>query len=167
MKIYADIRDVALEFELNENNGDSTISIDGQAQNYSLQPLGENRYSLLVGQRSYRLQMVRSNGTINVMLDGEYFPIRVEDERMRTMRELVQASGAGSAGDVVVAPIPGLLTKINVAVGDKVHKGQGLLILEAMKMENEIKASGEGTVKKILAEEGKPVEKDQQLIIIE
>ena len=65
------------------------------------------------------------------------------------------------------APMPGLVVQLEVAEGDQVTSGQGLVIVEAMKMENELKSEGEGTVKRILVEPGQAVDKDQVLVEFE
>ena len=99
--------------------------------------------------------------------DGEYFEVRVEDERMRKLRELVSKAAQGSGEQIITAPIPGLITGLSVNPGDSVKAGDPLLILEAMKMENEIKSPYEGAIKSILVDKGAAVDKDQKLIIIE
>ena len=85
---------------------------------------------------------------------------------MRALRELVKKSAISSGEQVVKAPIPGLITSIKVEEGQEVHASEGLLILEAMKMENEIKADFAGTISKIHIEPNAPVEKDQELLTI-
>lgn len=77
-----------------------------------------------------------------------------------------QASGPAGEG-VVVSPIPGHVLEISVSVGDKVLKGQKVLVLEAMKLENTITAVKDGTIQKIMVNEGDAVNHDQQLMIIE
>jgi biotin carboxyl carrier protein len=77
-----------------------------------------------------------------------------------------QASSPAGEG-VVVSPIPGHVLEISVSVGDKVLKGQKVLVLEAMKLENTITAVKDGTIQKIMVNEGDAVNHDQQLMIIE
>lgn len=84
------------------------------------------------------------------------------DERLLALRKNTRA--AGSAGQIIAAPMPGFLKAILVAEGDVVEKGSSLCILEAMKMENEIKAPGRLVVKRLIAKGGTAVEKGAPLI---
>ena len=90
----------------------------------------------------------------------------MEDEQSREIRVLVEKSKQSISEFTISAPIPGLITKVKVNEGDKIKQSDGVLILEAMKMENEIKSESEGIIKKILVKEGMTVEKDQELIVI-
>jgi biotin carboxyl carrier protein len=85
---------------------------------------------------------------------------------MRALRELVKKSAQSSGEQIIKAPIPGLITRIKVTEGQSVNAGDGLLILEAMKMENEIKADFSSVITKIHVEQNQPVEKDQDLLTI-
>lgn len=86
------------------------------------------------------------------------------DERTEHIRSLAGASHGAERGGVVRAPMPGLVIRIQVAVGDRVRAGQGLVVLEAMKMENELKAPADGTVARIAASQGSAVEKGAVLV---
>ena len=167
MKIFADTKNDSFTFEMVEN-GDQPILKDKKYKyDYYLKSVGNNRYFFKLDGKSYLVQMQRNNGFFNVTVDGEYFEFRVEDERMRTLRELVNKASQSSGEQLVTAPIPGLITGIKINEGDKVSVGDGLVTLEAMKMENEIKSGFEGTIKKIFIENGAAVEKDQKLLVIE
>jgi biotin carboxyl carrier protein len=98
-------------------------------------------------------------------VDGETYRIRVEEET----RYLIRTRGgtAGGGGQVLKAPMPGRVVLIEVTVGQRVQKGDGLVILEAMKMENEFRASSEGTVKEIRVEVGQAVNPGDVLLVIE
>lgn len=166
MKIFADIKDKTFIFEQFMQNGTPVIRKDNKDQTFRFESLGRNRYSLIINNRSFLVNILRKDGIYHVNVDGEYFPIRVEDERSKTLRELVQHASKGSADQVIVAPIPGLITQIKIKEGDEIKQGDGLIILEAMKMENEIKAQVDGVVKEVLVQKGSPVDKDQKLIVI-
>jgi propionyl-CoA carboxylase alpha chain len=66
-----------------------------------------------------------------------------------------------------MAPMPGLIVRVNVAAGDRVQPGQGLVVMEAMKMENELRATAAGTVKRVMAAPGAAVEKGALLLEME
>jgi len=167
MKIYADIKKETFEFDLIENGDKPVLKEKKTEYDYELTPVCNNRYFFRLNGSSYLVQIQRNNGLYHVNIEGEDFDIRVEDERMRTLRELVQKAAHVSGEQIITAPIPGLITGIKVNIGDSISVGDGLLTLEAMKMENEIKSSIEGSVTKILVEKGTAVDKDQKLLIIE
>ena len=94
---------------------------------------------------------------------GGRFELAVVDERTHHVQQLV-ASGAPPTGHSLKAPMPGLVLRVLVAEGDQVAAGQGLVVLEAMKMENELKAGGTGVVRAVRVVAGATVEKGQLLL---
>lgn len=99
-----------------------------------------------------------------VTAQGERLEVRAEDERTRHIRSLLGTRGATAQAGTVRAPMPGLVVRVLVAPGDTVAAGQGLLALEAMKMENEIRAPAPGVVKAVAVLPGQAVEKGQLLL---
>jgi pyruvate carboxylase subunit B len=124
---------------------------------------------LTVGDEVHRI-VVRPAGTrgrYTIWVDGFRHEVDALDERMRAIRELAGAT-AGPVGPApLVAPMPGMIVRVNVQVGDRVQPGQGLVVMEAMKMENELRAQAPATVKAILAQAGTAVEKGALLIELE
>lgn len=105
-----------------------------------------------------------SRGRYTLWLDGYRFEVDALDERTRAIRELSGAV-AGPVGPApVVAPMPGLIVRVNVEAGDQVQAGQGLVVMEAMKMENELRAQAAGRVKAVHVAPGAVVEKGTLLI---
>jgi acetyl/propionyl-CoA carboxylase alpha subunit len=103
-------------------------------------------------------------GLYTLWLDGHRFEVDALDERTRAIRELSGAA-AGPVGPApIVAPMPGLIVRVNAQVGDHVNAGQGLVVMEAMKMENELRAQAAGRVKSVLVAAGSVVEKGALLI---
>jgi biotin carboxyl carrier protein len=166
MKIFADIIDLTWVFEQAERNGTTLLDEEGKTIPYSFTPLGNNRFSFIHNGTSHLIQIIKDNGIHHVHLDGEYYPVRIEDEKIRELKKLVEHSGDSRGEESIVAPIPGLITRINVHVGDKVKRGDGVIILEAMKMENEIKADCDGVIQEVLIKQGSSVEKNQTLLIL-
>ncbi len=108
-----------------------------------------------------------TRGEYTLWLDGHRFEVEALDERSKAIREL-SGAGAGPTGPAPLkAPMPGLIVRVNVQVGDQVQAGQGIVVMEAMKMENELKASAAGKVKSILATPGTAVEKGALLVELE
>jgi biotin carboxyl carrier protein len=103
---------------------------------------------------------------VNVLVRGQVSRVDVADERRLRLR-------AGSAGfsvegkQVINAPMPGKVVKVLVKQGDEVKEGQGLVVVEAMKMENELKSPKAGKVVELLAKEGTTVENNAKLVVVE
>ena len=105
-----------------------------------------------------------SRGAYTLWVDGFRFDGEALDERTRTIRDLTAASSKDTGPAPVVAPMPGLIVRVNVAIGDTVKAGQGVVVMEAMKMENELRASAPGKVKAVNVQPGKAVEKGTVLV---
>jgi pyruvate carboxylase subunit B len=98
--------------------------------------------------------------------DGRRWIAEVADERTRNLKQLVGQAAQRSEGGIVRAPMPGLVLRLEVEVGQKIALGSGLLVLEAMKMENEIRANAAGVIQQIFVQPGQPVDKGANLIEI-
>ncbi|MDX1673174.1 MAG: biotin/lipoyl-containing protein [Longimicrobiales bacterium] len=123
---------------------------------------------LLVDGRSHTL-VARRDGADGwaVYLDGERFEADVVDERARAIREMTGQAAADPGPRPIRAPMPGLVVRVAVEAGDRVEAGQSVAIVEAMKMENDLKAESDGVVAKVLVEVGEPVEKGAVLVELE
>ena len=108
-----------------------------------------------------------TRGRHTLWLDGFRYEVEALDERTRAIRALSGAGKEATGPAPLIAPMPGMIVRISVAVGDTVQAGQGLIVMEAMKMENELRAATAGTVKAILAREGTAVEKGALLLELE
>jgi len=146
--------------------GPEGASVDGTPVQADLEHVeGTDVRSLILDGRSHRILARRGEGgTWDLQVGGRRYRVEAVDERTRAIREMT-GSTAGPVGPRPVrAPMPGMVVKIDVAVGDVVTTGQGVAIVEAMKMENELKAEAAGVVTRIHVEPGQAVEKDQVLI---
>ncbi|MGA2132565.1 MAG: biotin/lipoyl-containing protein [Bryobacteraceae bacterium] len=121
-------------------------------------------YSVLLDGRSYEARVEDSNGSVIVFIDGHRFAVEIRDPRRRS-----RATGRpGAEGRLdVVAPMPGKVVRLLVAQGDTVEAGQGLLVVEAMKMQNELKAPKGGRVTILAARQGATVAAGEVLAVIE
>ena len=106
-------------------------------------------------------------GLYTLWLDGYRFDVEALDERTRAIRELSGASAGPTGPAPLVAPMPGLIVRVHVQVGDQVQIGQGLVVMEAMKMENELRVQAGGRVRNVLVAAGAVVEKGALLIELE
>ena len=116
-------------------------------------------------------QVDANNGTglgrkLHLAIGGRGYSVTLENDRSILLKSLLKNIVRPSAVTVISAPMPGLIVKVEVQVGQAVRQGQGLLILEAMKMENEIRAGRGGTIQAIHVESRKPVEKGEPLISV-
>jgi biotin carboxyl carrier protein len=122
-----------------------------------------------IGDEMHRAVVRRgdSRGRYTLWLDGYRYDVEALDERTHAIRELSAGSAAAAGPAPLKAPMPGLVVRINVAVGDTVAAGQGVIVIEAMKMENELRCTAAGRVKAIHVTVGQPVEKGALLVEIE
>jgi pyruvate carboxylase subunit B len=141
------------------------ILVDGAAHHAHLSALtGTPLWLLILDGVPVTLPAERSGrGAWVVTSQGERLEVRAEDERARHIRSLLGTQATHQAAGLVRAPMPGLVVRILVSEGDAVAAGQGLLVLEAMKMENEIRAPAAGTVGRLGVLPGQAVEKGQLL----
>jgi pyruvate carboxylase subunit B len=106
-------------------------------------------------------------GRFSLWVDGYRFEAEALDERRRALRDLTGAAAGPSGPAPIVAPMPGLIVRINVAAGDTVEAGQGVVVMEAMKMENELRATAAGKVRSVDVTPGTAVEKGALLVSLE
>ena len=124
---------------------------------------------LTIGDEVHRV-FVRSGetrGKYTLWVDGFRFDVEALDERSRAIRELSAAASKPSGPAPLVAPMPGMIVRVNVAEGDAVQPGQGLVVMEAMKMENELRATASGAVRRVHVAPGTAVEKGALLLEME
>ena len=108
-----------------------------------------------------------TRGRYTLWLDGFRYEVEALDERSHAIRELSGAATAASGPAPLKAPMPGMIVRVAVQVGDRVTPGQSLVVMEAMKMENELRATAAATVKAVLAQPGTAVEKGALLLEME
>jgi pyruvate carboxylase subunit B len=106
-------------------------------------------------------------GRYGLSIDGWRYAAEALDERTHAIRQLSVATAAPAGPAPLVAPMPGLIVRVSVAVGDAVQAGQGLIVMEAMKMENELRAASAGVVKAVRAIPGMAVERGATLVELE
>ena len=164
MKYYARIGQNEYEVEITPDQ----LFVDGMPVNVDLKQSGMTElYSMLFDGASHELLIGADRFNYNVTLYGEQFQIQVEDERTRRLNAGRRMTSESSGNASVNAPIPGLVVKVLVEVGSEVVEDQPLVILEAMKMENEIRSPRAGTITKIEVSSGQRVEQNSPLIVLE
>jgi len=127
-----------------------------------------NGHHILHNNKGYAVEIVSQEGkNITLLLNGRTHKLEISDEYDLLVEKMGLSVVADQKLSSVKAPMPGLILDIHVEPGQEIVEGDSLLILEAMKMENVIKASGVGVVKSIEAAKGDAVEKNQVLIEME
>jgi biotin carboxyl carrier protein len=147
-----------------------SVSCDGKTVRAHLEEIeGTPLQILRVGDAVYRVHAKRSGarGTYDISVAGHRLAVEALDERTRAIRELSGASAKPAGPANVIAPMPGLIVRINVKEGDTVRAGMGLVVMEAMKMENELRAPANGVVKRIVVTPGNAVEKGALVLELE
>ncbi len=125
---------------------------------------GQPVFSLIVDGKSYESFVYQGEENWEVLLRGRQYPVKVEDEREKRLRAAA-GGGVTEGGEFhLKAPMPGLVVIIPVEEGQEVKKGQVILILESMKMQNELKAPRDGVMGRIRVKAGESVEQKQTLL---
>ena len=132
--------------------------------------LANKKLHVLKDNQAYQCELLEadySNNTMTVEVNGNKYHLKIEDEYDLLIKEMGLAVVASAKLDNIKAPMPGLIIDVMIEVGQSIEKGTPLLILEAMKMENVLKADGDGVVKSIEVIKGQAVDKGQVLIEME
>lgn len=159
---------MAIVKEISSNGSQRIISVDDDLFNIDIVKVGPAEYSVLYKGRSYNIEVVPGSEPKHYTVNTLYFThnIEVVDAESRYMRSR-NDTAAGTVSNIIRSPMPGKIVKILVAVGDTVEVGQTVIIVSAMKMESEFKASKAGIVIEIPVAEGDTVDGNQVLVVIE
>jgi len=163
MKYIVDVNGERMTVELEG----TTATVNGSSVPVSLRRVEGTPVRLVcIGDQVHRVVARRGaeRGAWALDVGGERYAVDALDERMRAIRDLTAAASAASGPAPLVAPMPGLVVRVAVAVGDVVGQGQGLVVVEAMKMENELRTTAAGRVTAVHAVAGTAVEKGAILV---
>ena len=165
MKYYVAVNGENHEVTLDETG----VHFDGESVSAAVETIdGTPVRMVTIGDEVHRV-VVRAGarGVYTLWLDGYRFEVEALDERARAIRELAGKSAGPSGPAPLVAPMPGLIVRVTAQPGDQVQAGQGLVVMEAMKMENELRAPAAGRVKSVHATPGTAVVKGAILVELE
>ncbi len=157
--------DITLEYRSDRYE----VVLNGRRTDVVSHRLGQTRSLLLIDGRAHEVD-VRSNGfdgAKTVFMKGIEIPAEIEDYNLAQMRKTAGMSSAPAIEKTLKAPMPGLVLEVKVSPGETVAKNQALLVVEAMKMENVIKAQGEATIKAVHVSGGTSIEKGDRLLEFE
>jgi biotin carboxyl carrier protein len=159
------IGDKTRTVELVRSGPDWLCKIDGRAFSLDVTAIQTNVLSILVDGKSYEVKQETTAAETSIVVGRRRFSVTVRDPRSLRSRRRSDAGGPGPRK--VSAPMPGKVVRVLVQIGEQVDAGQGVVIIEAMKMQNELKSPKKGLVKKLHAPEGVLVEAGQVLVEIE
>jgi len=143
------------------------ISINGKIYQVDFESVsGQPVYSLIVDGKSHESYVQQGDDNWQVLLRGRLYPVIVEDEREKRLRAAAGSGVAESSEFHLKAPMPGLVVAIPVEEGQLIKKGQVILILESMKMQNELKSPRDGTMGRIRVRVGESVEQKQTMLSV-
>jgi biotin carboxyl carrier protein len=184
MAYIATVNGHGYHINVDGNGQPSSITLEGQAHAIDWRQIAQlavdarknasagGHYSLIIAGASYDVFArcitrpdQKDSQTFEIQFAGQRFEIRVEDERTRLLTGRVRGTaGAGEA--TVQAPMPGLVVGVPIEQGAKVEQGQTVVVLEAMKMENDLSSPISGTVKEVRVSKGQTVDQNEVLIVI-
>lgn len=155
---------LSLDIEINKDQ----IEVNQQAVLLDLKTLIPGRTShVIYNHKSYNVELVEVNVTEKlsiIKVNGHLYRIKVEDQFDLLLKKLGMDTAAGQKIKEIKAPMPGMVLKVLVKEGADIKKGDNLLVLEAMKMENILKSSTDGIIKKILVNQGDKIDKNAVLV---
>lgn len=158
------------EKQFEAENIQEGLALNQEIFKWDLQPDGAGRFHALYRGKSYRLEVVNADfeeKVFTLKINGQILTFQAQDRMDMLLNRLGLSAMTEQKLTELKAPMPGLVLDLLVAPGQEVQKGDALLILEAMKMENSIKCPGDAVVKEIKVEKGQSVEKNQVLITFE
>ncbi len=164
MKLQIEIAGKKRQVELTRQASARLWTMDGQRLEADATEASPGIYSILINGKSFEVRIERRGAELRAMTcDGE-FAVVIQDERewRRHRGGSVEAEGRQQ----VLAPMPGKVVRVLVSAGDSVRAGQGLLVVEAMKMQNEIRAPKSGTIDRVRVVEGQTVNAGEVVVIV-
>jgi biotin carboxyl carrier protein len=145
-------------------------SIDGADFSWDMIEVKKNMFHIISGTKSFTAEVVKADlaaKTFTILVNGHKYNVDVKDRFDALLHDLGMDKLVQTGVQEVKAPMPGMVLNIHVSAGSEVKKGDALLVLEAMKMENIIKSPRDGKVKTVKAVKGTAVEKNQSLVVFE
>lgn len=164
MKYITTVNGVRFEVEIER---DGSLLVNGERREVDFLPFGDSAlYSIIMDNISHDLLVEERDGQYEVLTQGRLFTVDVQDERSQLLSMRRTGPQVDSGEISIKAPMPGLVVAIPIGEGHEVKAGQTVLVLESMKMQNELKAPRDGVVQRISVAEGQSVEQNKVLVTI-
>jgi biotin carboxyl carrier protein len=164
VKIEIKLRDLKRTVEISRANGELRFVVDGCPLEMDAVEIAPGIYSILIADQSFEARIDNGGGALRVSVAGREYPAEILDPRQwkRYRGGAIEAEGR----QPVMAPMPGKVVRLLAAAGDIVEAGKGLVVIEAMKMQNEVRSPKSGTVERMLVTEGQAVNSGDVLAIV-
>ena len=164
MKYATTFKDKIYTIEINE---DRKVIVDGVEYTVNFETVaGQPVYSLILNGHSYEAYVSVAGEGWQVLMRGRLYTLQVEDEREKRLKAAAGGVAAAGGDFTLKAPMPGLIVSVLISEGQAVTKGDNLVILESMKMQNELKCPRAGTVARVKVKAGDSVEQNQVLVVV-
>jgi biotin carboxyl carrier protein len=164
MKLTIEIGGQTHEAEFTREGATAQLAFGEQIHQAAISQPEAGFYTVLLNDRVFRCAFdVLPNGQVEIVVNGVRYPVTVRDKKQRQ----TNAGGAAAGGKAVLAaPMPGKVVRVMCAVGDEVETNQGLLVVEAMKMQNEVQSPKAGKVVELKVVEGQTVNAGETMIVV-
>lgn len=164
MKYVTSTGDESFEIEI---NGENDLLVNGQRMLIDFRSVvGQSVYSLIVNGKSYEALVQPTEEGLEVLLHGQLFQVSIEDERQRRLRQSTGSVTVRRGEFHIKAPMPGLIVTVHVREGQEIKTGERMIVLESMKMQNEISSPTDGTVRTLRIKSGDIVDQNQVLLTL-
>ena len=165
MKYYVSVNGQPHEVTVVERLGELEVTVDGEPMAIDYEEVDRlGQVAVRVGQKSFGISIEGDEHAVTAVIAGHLYDVGIEDAREHAAHAAQRAASKG--GGVVTSVMPGIVAQILVERGARVEKGQPLLVLEAMKMQNEIAAPSDGVVKEIHVAEREAVASGSKLVTL-
>lgn len=165
MKLTIEIGGQTHEAEFTRDGATAQLALGDQIHQAAISQPEAGFYTVLLNDRVFRCALdVLPNGQTEIIVNGRRFPVIVRDKRSRQANASSAAAGGKS---VLSAPMPGKIVRVMCAIGDEVEANQGLLVVEAMKMQNEVQAPKAGKIIELKVAEGQTVNAGETMVVVE
>jgi biotin carboxyl carrier protein len=164
MKFWVTLEGREAEVEFQTAGERVWLEVEGRKLEADFRRLPDGEvYSLLIEGRSHEVRIADAHGVLDVTLDGSVFPVEVRHP-LEKLLQSTRKTADQAAGETVTAPMPGLVVAVKVRAGDPVAAGQPVVVVEAMKMQNELATRHAGVVREVLVSERASVAAGQPLV---
>jgi biotin carboxyl carrier protein len=153
--------------DFNIENNNNQLIVNGNVVEWDIVKISNEYFHILIKNESYRAEVIKADSITKsfvLKINGKIYTVDLKDKFDLLLDKMGLNNGLSGKANNIKAPMPGLIVDLRVKPGDNVKPGDALLILEAMKMENLIKATAESVVKSVKVAKGDSVEKNQVLI---
>lgn len=164
MKLEIELGGKTRKLEVNRTGGRLECLIDGRAMEADAIEVSPGVYSILIGSASIEARVEPSATGLRVIVGGREHDVRVRDPRQWERHRGTAAEAEGR--QPLIAPMPGKIVRVLVKAGEAVEAGQGIVVVEAMKMQNEVRAPKSGTVERLLVSENQAVSAGEVIAVV-